>query len=201
MRPLVLIILICLAPLIVLAEQPDATTQVSPEYSEETDKSEALDSTIEQLKQELEQVNQQLKSIGETQEQLELDRQKLGRIVIDNNELFTLKVMRDIAIACESFRLNQRLKSYPRRFEELKDYTSEGIMNATRPSKAIFGYYYKYRCVNKDSFRLKAIPATKGKTGERTFVLDNTDVIIDEETGKPVSSKKRQSQKDEGEIE
>ena len=42
--------LVCFAPLIVLAEQPDATTQASPEYSEETDKYESLGSIVEQLK-------------------------------------------------------------------------------------------------------------------------------------------------------
>ena len=109
MRLLFFTVLICLVPLTILAEQPDATTQASPEYSEETGKSESLDSTVEQLKQELEEVSQQLESIGKTQEQLELDRQKLTQLVIDNNELFTLKVMRDIAIACETFRLSQKL--------------------------------------------------------------------------------------------
>ncbi len=198
MKVLFLTILIGLVPLIVLAEQPDITTQVGPERSEETEKPEGSDLSMEQIMQELERVKEQLKNVGKTHDQLEIDRRKLGRLIIDNNEFFTLRVMENIATACKLFRADQELQTFPRRFRDLEDYVSEDIINATNSSKAIHGYYYQYNFINKDRFRLKAIPATKGKTGERTFVFDDAGGIINEETGRPVSLKKEKDKQKSG---
>lgn len=174
MKPLVLTILICLISLTALGQEA--------EKSEEPGAQELL----ERIRQEIEQIKQQLKNIGESQERLQADREKLKQLVINNNEIITLKKLMLIATACESFRANRKPQSFPRRFKQLKDYLPEKIINATNASGAIYGYYYKYKYINKERFRLKAIPAVKGKTGARAFTLDETGLIVDDETGEPL---------------
>jgi hypothetical protein len=144
-------------------------------------------SNIEQIKQELEQIKQKLKKVGEFQDAVVAETDKLKQNLIDNNESATLKKLMVVVTACKSFRMNQRLKSFPKKFEDLSGYLSENIINSTNVSNPLYGYYYKYQYINKDHFNLRAIPAIKGKTGERTFVVDETGVIIDEKSRKPVS--------------
>lgn len=174
MRPLLLTILICLMSLTALGQEP--------EKSEESGAQEL----VKRIRQEIEQIKQHLKSIGEAQGRLQADREKLKQLVINNNELATLKKLMVIATACESFRANRKPESFPRRFKQLKDYLPEKIINATDASSAAYGYYYKYKYINRERFRLKAVPALKGKTGRRTFALGETGLIVDDETGEPL---------------
>jgi len=174
MKPLVLTILICLISLSALGQEA--------EKSEEPGAQEL----VERIRQEIEQIKQQLKSIGESQDRLQADREKLKQLVINNNQIIALKKLMVIAKACESFRANRNPESFPRRFKQLKDYLPEEIIKATNASGAIYGYYYKYKYINKERFRLKAIPAVKGKTGGRAFALDETGLIVDDETGEPL---------------
>lgn len=175
MKPLLLIILICLISSTALGQEPEKSDEPGAQE------------LVERIRQELEQIKQQLKSIGESQDRLQTDRDKLKQLVINNNEIIALKKLLVIARACESFRANRKPESFPRRFKQLKDYLPEKIINATNASGAIYGYYYKYKYVNKERFRLKALPAVKGKTGGRTFALDEAGLIVDDETGEPIS--------------
>ena len=195
MKLLVFAILICLAPYVLFAQEPDATTGASPPYSAESASDESGTQTLEELKQSLEQLREEFKNIEETQEQLKADRQKLKETIVNSNEIATIKLLNSIATDCESFREEQSPKTYPKEFADLSEYIPEKIIKATDASSAVYGYYYEYKYVNRKNYTLKAYPATKGTTGERTFVLDETGRIINEETGKRVTLESEEKQR------
>ena len=163
-------------------------------FGQEAERSEepGVQELVERIRREIKQIKQQLKSIGESQERLQADREKLKQLIINKNEIAALRKLMLIATACESFRASRNPEAFPRKFKELKDYLPEKIINATDASGAAYGYYYKYKYMNKERFKLKAVPAVKGKTGARTFALDETGFIIDDETGEPISLGKKE---------
>jgi lipopolysaccharide export LptBFGC system permease protein LptF len=189
MKSILVTILIYLIFITTFAQSPVQQTNLLYAKENENKASNEAESksNIEQIKQELEQIKQKLKKVAESQDVVVAETDKLKQSIIDNNESVTLKKLMVIVSACKSFRMNQRLKSFPKKFEDLKGYLSEDIISSIAVSKALYGYYYKYQYINKDHFKIRAIPAIKGKTGERTFVVDETGVIIDETSRKPVS--------------
>ena len=187
MKLLVFAILICLAPSVLFAEEPDATTEASPQYSAESQSDESGTQSLEELKQSLEQLREDFKNMEETQEQLKADRQQLKQTITNSNEIATIKLLNSIAADCESFREEQSPKAYPKEFAELSEYIPEKIIKATDVSSAVYGYYYEYKYINRKKYTLKAYPAIQGTTGERTFLLDERGRIINAETGKIVT--------------
>ncbi|MEA3328984.1 MAG: hypothetical protein U9Q08_04610 [Candidatus Omnitrophota bacterium] len=151
----------------------------------ESEESEVL--SIEQLKEELNKIKGQLQGVIKIETELKTDREELKQLIISNNETVALKMLLSIAAACESFRADQKMNNFPRKFEELKGYISDKVINAASSSDPMLGYYYDYQYVLGDHFKLKAVPAVKGETGERTFILDDSGSIIEEETGEKVS--------------
>ncbi|MBN3037960.1 MAG: hypothetical protein JW869_00920 [Candidatus Omnitrophica bacterium] len=165
----VFIMLLSLVSVVLLAQQPQA-----PDAEKEDD--------LEETKQEIEALLEELKGIESTRNKLEADRAKLRQIMVNNNEISTVKILNTIAIACIEYREAQNLATYPWSLKDLEGYIAEDIIEATDAENALYGYYYKYDYINKDKFKVKAIPAKKGETGNRTFSIDQDQVILDADT-------------------
>ena len=172
------------------ADDIDAAASASSQYQErEKDSKKELNSDVKQIKQEIERLRRELQGmdIEESQRQLEEQGDQLKELMMRNNEIATLEMMRKIFAACLSYRASQKLMNFPKRYKDLAGYLPKKLINATDAAHAAYGYYYQYKQINSDRFTLKAIAATKGKTGKRTFIIDETGVIIDADTEEPLS--------------
>lgn len=142
---------------------------------------------LNQTKKEIELLLQEIKGIEKTRSKLESDRDKLRQIMINSNELSAIKILQTIALGCEKYRQAQNFSAYPLHFEDLDNYLAPEIIKATTAESALYGYYYDYDYVSRERFRVKAIPAKEGESGIRTFSIDETGTVIDEETKEPAS--------------
>ncbi len=100
------------------------------------------------------------------------------------NEVAAIGSLRSISTACESFRAEQSPLRYPANLAALSSATPPYI-DATLGSGTKEGYTFTYTLVDANRYTCTAAPVTVGVTGNRSFRVDQSAVIIDVATGNP----------------
>jgi len=162
--------------------------QLSFEEAQEKSATEAEEVDLEKTREEIKALLEDLRGSDDARSKLDENRNKLQQFVFTNNENTALKMISTIATALNSYKANSNARSFPLNLDYLKGSLPQNLIDATDAKSALYGYFYEYDYIRKDAFRVKAIPEKVGKTGQRTFIIDQDLGITDEATGEPVTS-------------
>ncbi len=176
----VVVLITVVGVLLVLRVRAEEAQEKSVLENEEID--------LEETREEIKALLEDLRGANKTRNRLEENRDKLQQFVIANNENTALKMISTIATTLNSYRSNSNVRSFPLNLGYLKGSLPQNLIDATDAKSALYGYFYDYDYFRKDAFKVKAIPAKVGKTGQRTFLINQDLEITDEATGEPVTS-------------
>ncbi|MFH1407134.1 MAG: TM2 domain-containing protein [Candidatus Omnitrophota bacterium] len=101
-------------------------------------------------------------------------------------EASAIASLRNISVACESFRVAESKAAYPASLAALGA-TTQPYIDTVLASGRKQGYDFSYKLVSPNRYTCTATPVTQNVTGTRVFFVDETGVIrLHDATGPPI---------------